>query len=228
MNGIKTFSALALAVSLTACQSAPKEMEQSDQTSTVETLPTYAQITFPNGSTADGTKYRSGKADLNGDGQDEVLLLLQGMNYCGSGGCTAFIIDSNNKQLVRMTVTEAPIMLGNRKSNGWQDLVIWSDSSLRLVKHDGTSYPSNPSMTPRYNQEANKKRAIALLTNSPEYQSDGYGISYHEEVPIFNPVSRFNYNFKSESVPTKHYSAVVDVQTGEVIVTAHDTHHHNN
>ncbi len=221
MNGIKSLTALTLAVALAACHSAPDKTANVEQSQMVldHGLPSYAQVSFPKGQTADGAQYRSGKADLNGDGTDEILLLMQGMNYCGSGGCTAFIIDNSNKLLVRMTVIGEPIMLGNRKTNGWQDLVVWSGKSLRLLKHDGESYPTNPSTTPRYNQESSKKRAIGLLTNSPEYQADGYGIGYLDNVPIFNPVSVFNYRFKSETDASLEYIAVVNVQTGEVSVT---------
>ncbi|GAM57128.1 membrane protein [Vibrio ishigakensis] len=226
MNGIKAFSGVALAIMLAGCQSAPETSKQTQaEVKTQGPLPSYAQVTFPEGETADGTKYNSGKADLNGDGSDEILILMEGMEYCGTGGCTAFIIDSDNNQIARMTVTELPIMLGHRETNGWKNLIVWSNGYLRLVKHDGTSYPSNPSTMPRYNQESNKKRAMTFLTSSPEYQADGYGISYYEDTPILLPVSQFKYKFKSESSPTVHYKAVVDSLTGSVDIERIDTHH---
>ena len=38
--------------------------------------------------------FDAGYVDLNGDGLNEALVLLKGMQWCGSGGCTFMIFEN--------------------------------------------------------------------------------------------------------------------------------------
>jgi hypothetical protein len=42
------------------------------------------------------TTFHTTSVDLNGDGADEVIVTLEAPNICGSGGCTAYILDSSS------------------------------------------------------------------------------------------------------------------------------------
>jgi hypothetical protein len=85
---------------------------------------------------------------------EEYLIYLNGMDFCGSGGCTMYVVDQNSKVLSKMTVTDTPIYTDllsfeeSEQMTSWNNLYVWSDGSYRVLKHNGTSYPSNPSVEP--------------------------------------------------------------------------------
>jgi hypothetical protein len=37
-----------------------------------------------------------------------------------------------------------------QKTNGWKDLLVRSNGAMHLLKYDGKTYPSNPSMVPEF------------------------------------------------------------------------------
>lgn len=86
--------------------------------------------------------------DLNEDGEKEIMVGFTGPYFCGSGGCTQMILDREGKVITQFTVSDYPVVIDNTKSNGWKDLFILSGGKYRIVKFDGKSYPSNPSMQP--------------------------------------------------------------------------------
>lgn len=86
--------------------------------------------------------------DLNGDGSKEIFVGLTGPYFCGSGGCTQYILNANGEVLSRFTVSDYPVVISADKSNNWNDLFILSGGTYRVVKFDGKSYPSNPSVLP--------------------------------------------------------------------------------
>ena len=40
-------------------------------------------------------RYQSALYDLNGDGVDDALIYAQGPNWCGSAGCTLFVLQGS-------------------------------------------------------------------------------------------------------------------------------------
>lgn len=87
--------------------------------------------------------------DLNEDGSKEILVGLTGPYFCGSGGCTQFILNAEGEVISRFTVSDYPVTISTDKSNGWRDLFILSGGAYRVVKFDGKTYPSNPSLLPK-------------------------------------------------------------------------------
>jgi hypothetical protein len=83
--------------------------------------------------------------DLNEDGKKEIFVGLFGTYFCGSGGCTMYLIDSQGNKITVFTVAGNPVVIDNNKTNGWKDLFIYSGKKNRIVKFDGKKYPSNPS-----------------------------------------------------------------------------------
>ncbi|MEL7292001.1 MAG: hypothetical protein AAGJ78_10055 [Pseudomonadota bacterium] len=102
---------------------------------------------------ASGTRYRWLVYDLNGDGNNELLVQL---DWCGSGGCTLLIFDNQAQTWrfnSRITQVRTPLNLGRNNHNGWQDLVFFVSGggaipNQHLLKFDGEQYPLNPSVAP--------------------------------------------------------------------------------
>jgi hypothetical protein len=86
--------------------------------------------------------------DLNDDGKKEIFVGLTGPYFCGSGGCTQYILDNQGNVVTRFTVADYPVVIDNNKTNGWKDLFIYSGSKNRIAKFDEKKYPSNPSTLP--------------------------------------------------------------------------------
>ncbi len=86
--------------------------------------------------------------DLNEDGKKEIFVGLTGSYFCGTGGCTQLILDNQGNVISTFSVSGYPVIIDNSKTNGWKDLFIYSGSKNRIVKFDGKTYPSNPSVLP--------------------------------------------------------------------------------
>jgi type II secretory pathway pseudopilin PulG len=94
--------------------------------------------------------YQSAMIDLNGDGQEDAIILLSGTDWCGTGGCTLLVFKNDRggySLLSRSTVTRPPIRVSPTMTNGWKDLVV-STGGIGdvLMQFDGAAYPGNPSM----------------------------------------------------------------------------------
>ncbi len=96
--------------------------------------------------------------DLNGDGQQELLAM---MNWCGSGGCTLLIFknDGDNWRFnSRITSVRGQIQLADYQHFGWRDLLIpvsrgGTQAALRSLQYTGVSYPLNASTAPQANTQ---------------------------------------------------------------------------
>ncbi len=86
--------------------------------------------------------------DLNDDGNKEIFVGLIGPYFCGSGGCSPYLLDNQGNVITHFSVSDYPIVIDNNKTNGWKDLFIRSNGKDRIVKFDGKKYPSNPSTLP--------------------------------------------------------------------------------
>jgi hypothetical protein len=104
-----------------------------------------------------GVRYLYNVIDLDGDGRYEVVVYLTGSATCGTGGCTMMIfkiVGNGNYALIsRHTLVNNPIVVSNTTTNGWRDLVVYvagggAKPSYRILKFDGSTYPSNPSTAP--------------------------------------------------------------------------------
>lgn len=99
----------------------------------------------------DERRFKYHAIDLNGDGINELFVAPMPFNFfCGSGGCTAYLMDASGKTITKFSVTDFPIMVANAKTGEWPDLVIYSGRKNRLVKWKSNSYPFNPSVEPEY------------------------------------------------------------------------------
>ncbi|MDR6843941.1 hypothetical protein [Flavobacterium granuli] len=106
--------------------------------------------------------------DLNDDGKKEILVGLTGPYFCGSGGCTQYILDNQGAIITKFTVANYPVVIDTDKSSGWKNLFIQSGHKNRIVKFDGKKYPSNPSLQPELKVTPGDDLPRALnFTNEP-------------------------------------------------------------
>ncbi|EME9800837.1 hypothetical protein WL058_00075 [Vibrio alginolyticus] len=168
----------------------------------------------------DNLRYLSGSADLNSDGKAEYIVLLQDRYFCGSGGCAAYMFDNEGNVINRMSVTRTPIVLADSYSNGWQDFIVWSNGSYRLMSYNGESYPSNPSLEQKVDRDANQQAAIANVMATELYQQDGYDILRAESKTLWTPANVYHFTFKHYGDPHSAYQATVDMSSGEVDIVA--------
>jgi hypothetical protein len=93
--------------------------------------------------------------DLNNDGQGEIFVGLAGPYFCGSGGCTIILLSNKGNLITRFTVARYPFFLADAKTDGWKDLIIYSNGKNRTVKFRSAKYPSNVSLQPVFNGTIN-------------------------------------------------------------------------
>ena len=60
----------------------------------------------------------------------------------------------------KFTVVTYPVIVTNNKTDGWSDLVMFSGSKNRIVKHGKDGYPENPSVEPVYTGSIDKNTKI--------------------------------------------------------------------
>ncbi|MCG2613549.1 hypothetical protein LZZ85_04625 [Terrimonas sp. NA20] len=105
------------------------------------------------------------RIDLNNDNHPEIFVGMTGAYFCGTGGCTAFLLDYKGKLITRFTVAEFPIVVRPHSTNGWRDLLIGTAAthpSLHLVKWNGKKYPGNPSLAPIFSEVPSEHSARIL------------------------------------------------------------------
>lgn len=97
--------------------------------------------------------YSVAEADLNADGKTDVLALMNGKSaYCGSGGCTLFLMQATDEgyaSLGTVKVVNPPIYLRKSSSGNHRDLLVTvrgggAVPGLAVIANDGTRYPPAP------------------------------------------------------------------------------------
>jgi hypothetical protein len=93
-------------------------------------------------------RYAFGRVDLNGDGSEEVLAILTGSVFCGTGGCTLFLLEKAEDAYAvinRFPISRLPIIVSDHTTAGWADLLrpeYGGGAERSYVKHvfDGSRY----------------------------------------------------------------------------------------
>lgn len=101
--------------------------------------------------------FRHALTDLDGDSRDDAVVLLQGRNWCGSGGCTLLVFRGTNGDFAFVsgsTITREPIRISTDKRKGWKTLIVYSKGKGDvLMRFNGKRYPLNPSSQPKATPE---------------------------------------------------------------------------
>lgn len=111
--------------------------------------------------------------DLNDDGQPEILVGLMSSYFCGSGGCTAYLLSNEGILISKFTVSDYPFLISPLRSFGWNNLITRSGGHYRTLQWNGRKYPCNPSMEKKsQDAEVKDKRCIKLFSfaDSERYQ----------------------------------------------------------
>ena len=101
-------------------------------------------------------RYFDAAVDLDGDGKDEVVAYVAGPMVCGTGGCPLFVFRQGQdayELVARMSVVQVPVRVSSQRTHGWRDLVVavaggGAPAGDVVLKFDGTTYPSNPTVPP--------------------------------------------------------------------------------
>jgi hypothetical protein len=131
--------------------------------------------------------------DLNGDGDQDAIVVLTGSYWCGTGGCTMLVFQggSGGFELVsRSSLIRPPITVSDTQTNGWRDLIVTVSgggipSKTVALKFDGQEYPLNPSDQPPLSSDEPVQGTIILSEGSepqdlPPEASQGDLQSYDE------------------------------------------------
>lgn len=103
------------------------------------------------------TKYSSATVQLNSGTASQVIVFLTGSEWCGSGGCTLLILSSEGKSykvVAKISIVLLPVEVLQSVTNEWHDIAVHvrgyagKPEYTTILKFNGTTYPSNPSMTP--------------------------------------------------------------------------------
>ncbi|MGB0838217.1 MAG: hypothetical protein ACPGRE_08955 [Flavobacteriaceae bacterium] len=89
-------------------------------------------------------KFEFYSSDLNSDGSLEYFVKLVSPYFCGTGGCSILLLDSQFKLLVKFTVSDV-FYLQTEMSNGWKVILTESEGQWRKLEYP---YPNNPSILP--------------------------------------------------------------------------------
>jgi hypothetical protein len=101
--------------------------------------------------------FLAAETDLNGDGQDEVVVHVTSRDYCGSGGCVTLVLQRTGqgyRTVMRASVTRLPIRVLETRHQGWKDIGVTVSGGgagpayEAALAFDGRRYPSNPTTPP--------------------------------------------------------------------------------
>lgn len=84
--------------------------------------------------------------DLNNDKKNEYLVGFSNSYFCGSGGCSGYILKNDGSVINRFTVTDFPIYVTTSSTEKFYDLIFESGGKFHLLKMKAGKYPSNPSV----------------------------------------------------------------------------------
>ena len=108
-------------------------------------------------------KFQFYQVDLNGDGDKEIFVRFLTPYFCGTGGCTFFLLDKHGELITKFTVTRAPIFVEGKKVNGWSILLVKDGGVFKELKYENGTYPSNPSVLPKAPYDAPSGHAEVLF-----------------------------------------------------------------
>jgi hypothetical protein len=77
-------------------------------------------------------KFQHAFTDLDGDGVPDAVVLMEGADWCGSGGCNMFVFrgtQSGFTFISSSTITSQPIRVSAEKNFGWKTLIVSSQGT---------------------------------------------------------------------------------------------------
>ena len=94
--------------------------------------------------------YRYALTDLDFDGVNDAVVLVQDRRYCGSGGCLMLVFHGTQegfKPLSSRMIANEPIRVSIATHYGWKRLIVTTAGTGEvLLRFDGSRYSLNPSL----------------------------------------------------------------------------------
>lgn len=84
--------------------------------------------------------------DLNNDKKNEYFVGFSNPYFCGSGGCSGYILNNDGSVINSFTVTDFPILVATSSTEKFYDLIFETGGKFHLIKMKNGKYPSNPSV----------------------------------------------------------------------------------
>jgi len=100
--------------------------------------------------------------DLNNDKKDEYFVGFSNPYFCGSGGCSGYILNNDGSLINKFTVTDFPILVTTSASEKFYDLIFETGGKFHLIKMKNGKYPSNPSVQEIWKGETPKENTKVL------------------------------------------------------------------
>ena len=100
--------------------------------------------------------------DLNNDKKDEYFVGFSNSYFCGSGGCSGYILNNDGSLINKFTVTDFPILVTTSASEKFYDLIFETGGKFHLIKMKNGKYPSNPSVQEIWKGETPKENTKVL------------------------------------------------------------------
>ncbi|MBF4508708.1 hypothetical protein IRZ83_18695 [Flavobacterium sp. JLP] len=108
--------------------------------------------------------------DLNNDKKNEYFIGFSNSYFCGSGGCSGFILNNDGSVINRFSVTDFPILVTASVSEKFYDLVFETGGKFHLLKMKNGKYPSNPSVQEVWRGENPKESTSVLDINEKKFE----------------------------------------------------------
>ena len=100
--------------------------------------------------------------DLNNDQKEEYFVGFSNSYFCGSGGCSGYILNNDGSLINSFTVTDFPIYVTTSVSEKFYNLIAVSGGKFHLLKLKNGKYPSNPSVQEVVKEDASRESAKVL------------------------------------------------------------------
>jgi hypothetical protein len=100
--------------------------------------------------------------DLNNDKKNEYFVGFSNPYFCGSGGCSGYILNNDGSLINSFTVTDFPIYVAKTSSEKFQDLIFKSKGTFYSMKMKNGKYPGNPSVQEKWKGEVPKDATPVL------------------------------------------------------------------
>jgi uncharacterized protein YcfL len=84
--------------------------------------------------------------DLNNDKKEEYFVGFSNSYFCGSGGCSGYILNNDGSLINSFTITDFPIYITTSSTEKFYDLIFETGGKFYIVKMKDGKYPSNPSL----------------------------------------------------------------------------------
>ncbi|MBF4467500.1 hypothetical protein [Flavobacterium sp. LC2016-12] len=108
--------------------------------------------------------------DLNNDKKNEYFVGFSNPYFCGSGGCSGYILNNDGSVINSFTVTDFPIFIGTTSSGNFKDLIFKSGNALHSLKMKSGKYPSNPSVQEKWKGDIPKESPVVLDINAKKLE----------------------------------------------------------